>query len=160
MDHSTAPEGGSGSGAELPATAVWAAGFFALTATMTSMVAIWMQLKNYRKPVRFVYYTLSLTHGTSSFTQTCLTLRSFRSFARCAFLPSLLSSLAFLPYHTQGQVTGQHKGVCLCWSPCVLTLFFLLSISHTATTTIRSTDPMDVCRLLVCSFAIIDILLN
>ncbi|ORZ26781.1 organic solute transporter Ostalpha-domain-containing protein [Lobosporangium transversale] len=40
-----------GSGAELPSIAVWAAGGFAFTATMISMVAIWMQLKHYRKPL-------------------------------------------------------------------------------------------------------------
>ncbi|KAF9434456.1 hypothetical protein BGZ76_007996 [Entomortierella beljakovae] len=49
-------EDGAGSGAELSSTAVWAAGFFAFSATLISLVAIWMQLKNYRKPLlqRFV----------------------------------------------------------------------------------------------------------
>lgn len=93
MDHSTAPEGGSGSGAELPATAVWAAGFFALTATMTSMVAIWMQLKNYRKPVGLSISLLA--HVTSTYTHSYIPflviLSLARSFVRSC-LPSLLSS--------------------------------------------------------------------
>ncbi|GJJ76132.1 organic solute transporter subunit alpha [Entomortierella parvispora] len=56
MDPSTAPGEDSGSGAELSSTAVWTAGFCAISATMISLVAIWMQLKNYRKPLlqRFV----------------------------------------------------------------------------------------------------------
>ncbi|KAF9571650.1 hypothetical protein EC968_000318 [Mortierella alpina] len=55
-DHNTAPEDGVGSGAELPSAAVWAAGLFAFSSTLISLVAIWMQLKNYRKPLlqRFV----------------------------------------------------------------------------------------------------------
>ncbi|KAF9986169.1 hypothetical protein BGZ79_005354, partial [Entomortierella chlamydospora] len=44
------PGSGSGSGAELPSSAVWAAGIFAFSATIISMAAIWMQFKNYRKP--------------------------------------------------------------------------------------------------------------
>lgn len=46
-----APAPGSGSGAELPSTAVWTAGICAFSATLISIVAIWMQLKHYRKPL-------------------------------------------------------------------------------------------------------------
>ncbi|KAG9319481.1 hypothetical protein KVV02_002730 [Mortierella alpina] len=55
-DRTTAPDDGAGSGAELPSAAVWAAGLFAFSSTLISLVAIWMQLKNYRKPLlqRFV----------------------------------------------------------------------------------------------------------
>ncbi|KAF9273825.1 hypothetical protein BGZ68_001173, partial [Mortierella alpina] len=62
MDHATVhastsiladagTSGDTGTGAELPSTAVWAAGLFAFSSTLISMVAIWMQLKNYRKPL-------------------------------------------------------------------------------------------------------------
>ncbi|KAF9181019.1 hypothetical protein BGZ51_005755 [Haplosporangium sp. Z 767] len=52
MDPHAAPvEDGAGSGAELRSSAVWAAGVFAFSSTLISLVAIWMQLKNYRKPL-------------------------------------------------------------------------------------------------------------
>ncbi|ORZ26642.1 organic solute transporter Ostalpha-domain-containing protein [Lobosporangium transversale] len=55
-DDGTGPGSGSGSGSELSSTAVWAAGIFAFSATLISLASIWMQLKNYRKPLlqRFV----------------------------------------------------------------------------------------------------------
>ncbi|KAF9353254.1 hypothetical protein BGX26_008979 [Mortierella sp. AD094] len=51
---------GSGSGAELPSSAVWAAGIFAFSATIISMAAIWMQFKNYRKPAFVIYCFFTL----------------------------------------------------------------------------------------------------
>ncbi|KAG0045234.1 hypothetical protein BGZ83_009522 [Gryganskiella cystojenkinii] len=42
---------GTGSGAELSPSTVWFSGVFAFIATMVSTFAIWLQLKNYRKPM-------------------------------------------------------------------------------------------------------------
>lgn len=71
-DRNTAPDDGAGSGAELPSAAVWAAGLFAFSSTLISLVAIWMQLKNYRKPVRPMFSAV-LAEGAKTMSNPALT---------------------------------------------------------------------------------------
>lgn len=45
------PEYGGGAGSQLPGTVLWLSGASTVVAVLVSAGSIWMQLKNYRKPL-------------------------------------------------------------------------------------------------------------